>query len=472
MNLSEFAAYDGLGLARLLQKKEITTKELAALVNQGVEKVNPELNAVLEVFEDRVEKPDAGIQNPKGPFAGVPFMYKDLGAGEIGRIQEMGSMLFAGHLVEEESFLTEKFLNAGFLGMGRTALPEFGMSCSTESPIHGRTANPWKPEHTSGGSSGGSAAAVSAGIVPIAHTSDLGGSTRLPASCCGLVGLKPTRGRVSIGPEFRDYPMGTLSEFVCTRTVRDTAAVLDAVEGPGRDEVRTVPKPEGSYLNDVGAGCDNLKVAVWTDSMIDVPVDPEVAATVKAVAKTLADMGHTVDKADYRFDYPEFQSHDEKMTGVLIAGAVEYMAYANGMTVQDEQLDAITLDLKRKGLAATGLDVYAALEAYNVLRHSIHDFFNDWDVLLTPTMTILPELMPVENDTYFSWGRYCQFLLPPSVAGNPCMTLPLGMSQSGFPIGVQLITPFGDESTLFRMAGALEEAMPWKDRTPLIHVSK
>lgn len=472
MNLKEYASHDGLGLAELVRKKEVTPKELVALAIEGVGKVNPQLNAVLEIFDDRLESAGDVPEKPDAPFAGVPFFFKDLGAGEPGRKQEMGSLLFKGNVIREASYLTEKFVQAGLIGIGRTATPEFGMSCSTESPIHGRTSNPWDPARTAGGSSGGSAASVSAGIVPIAHSSDMGGSTRLPASCCGLVGLKPTRGRVSIGPEFRDYPVGTISEFAVTRTVRDTAALLDALEGPGRDEVRTVPKPEGPYLQEVGADCGTLQVAVWTESMIDMPVHPEVAAAVNAAADTLREMGHSADAADFRFDYRAFQEKDEKLTGALVATSVQHFAEAMGTPLDEEQLDGITRGLLEKGRSASGLDIYGALEAYNILRHSIHEFFNSWDILLTPTITMLPEVMPVENDTYFSWGRYCQFLLPPSVAGNPCISLPLGMSKSGLPIGVQLVTGFGDEATLFRVAGALEEAMPWRDRMPPIHVSR
>jgi amidase len=266
--------------------------------------------------------------------------------------------------------------------------------------------------------------------------------------------------------------MGTISEFSVTRTVRDTAALLDAVEGPGWDEVRTVAKPESPYLQEVGADCGKLQVAVWTESMIEMPVHPEVATAVNSAANALKEMGHSVDDADFRFDYSSFQEKDAGLTGVLVAAWIQHFAEVTGKPLDEAQFDGITRGLLDGGRSVSGQDIYGALEAYNILRHSIYEFFNSWDVLLTPTITMLPEVMPVENDTYFSWGRYCQFLLPPSVSGNPCISLPLGMSKSGLPIGVQLVTRFGDEATLFRVAGALEEAMPWRDRVPQIHVSR
>jgi len=470
MNITEYSKYDGLGLAELVRKREVAPRELIRLAIEGAEKLNPQLNAVLELFYDRLESTNDLPEDSAAPFTGVPYILKDIGSGEAGRLQEMGSLLLKGNVVRETGYLIEKFQKAGLISIGRGAVPEFGMSCSTESPLHGRTSNPWNIEHTSGGSSGGPAASVSAGIVPIAHANDMGGSIRLPASCCGLVGLKTTRGRVSIGPDFRDYPIGTINDFAVTRSVRDSAVLLDAVEGPGADEVRTVPKPDRPYTEELSADPGKLKVAVWSETMIEQAVDPEVAAVVNNTAKQLEEMGHHVEEAIYPIDYRKFQEFDADVTGVLVASAFEHFKHDIGMAIDESQLDDITKWLLNRGRETNGIRLFAGMEAHNELRHNIYRFFKQYDLLITPTITILPEKLPVLN-TYYRWDLYCQYLLPASVAGNPGMSLPLGMSKSGLPIGVQLVGPFGDESTLFRIAGALEEAIPWKDRIPPIHVS-
>jgi amidase len=382
----------------------------------------------------------------------------------------MGSILLKGNVVKKTGYLIKKFQQAGLISAGRAAVPEFGMSCSTESPLHGRTANPWSPENTAGGSSGGGAASVSAGIVPIAHANDMGGSIRIPASCCGLVGLKTTRGRVSSGPGVRDYPVGTINDFAVTRSVRDCAVLLDAVEGPGSDEVRTVPNPARPYIKELGADAGKLRVAVWTESMIEQPVDPEVAAIVDATAATLHDMGHDIEADIYTMDYRSFQEADGDITAALVTLELKQFAEEAGISIDEGRLDTVSAWLLERGRKIDGSCVLAAFEVYNQLRHRIYEFFNTYDLLVTPTLTVLPEKMPVLN-TYYRWDLYCQFLMPVSVAGNPGISLPLGMSQSGLPIGVQLAGRFGDEATLFRVASALEEAMPWKKRIPAIHVS-
>ncbi len=452
MNLAEYSKFDAVGLAELVRKKEVTPQELIGLAVEGAEKLNPQLNAVLELFYDRLESSQNLPDDPTVPFAGVPYILKDIGSGEAG-------------------YLIQKFQKAGLVSIGRGAVPEFGMSCSTESPLHGCTSNPWSIEHTTGGSSGGGAASVSAGMVPIAHASDMGGSIRVPASCCGLVGLKTTRGRVSSGPRARDYPVGTINDFAVTRSVRDCASLLDAVEGPGPDEVRTVPKPTRPYFKELGADVGKLRIAVWTKSMIEQPVDPEVAATVDATATTLRDMGHVTEADIYSMDYRAFQEADGDITAALVTFGIKHFAEVAGISVDESQLDTVSAWLLKRGRKIGGVHLFAALEVYNQLRHCIYDFFNNYDLLVTPTITVLPEKMPVLN-TYYRWDLYCQYLLPVSVAGNPGISLPLGMSQSGLPIGVQLAGRFGDEATLFRVASALEEAMPWKDRIPPIHAGR
>jgi len=257
MNLREYAQYDGLGLAELVRKKEVTPRELAELASQAVEKINPKINGVIETYTDRIESLGDEADNPDAPFAGVPFFLKDLGATEGGRKQEMGSRLAKGNVADHDSFLTQRFKEAGVSILGRTTTPELGFAPTTESILTGKTRNPWNLERIAGGSSGGSSASVAAGIVPISHASDGGGSIRIPAACCGLVGLKPSRGRVTWGPSLDEALNGMALEFAVSRTVRDTAAMLDAVCAPASGDPFIIIQPERPYIEEVGApgGC-------------------------------------------------------------------------------------------------------------------------------------------------------------------------------------------------------------------------
>jgi amidase len=232
MNLSEYSNYDALGLAELVKAKEVTVKELALLAIEGIERVNPEINAVIEIFHDRLDDLDDTVF-PESPLGGVPFLLKDIGCAEAGRKQEMGSRFMEDYVPAVDSFLMTKFRKAGLVNLGRTTTPEFALSSSTESVLIGDTRNPWDLDRMAGGSSGGAATCVASGVIPVAHASDGAGSIRIPASCCGLVGLKPSRARISSGPDSAEPLFGLSVEFVLSRSVRDSAALLDLVQGPG-----------------------------------------------------------------------------------------------------------------------------------------------------------------------------------------------------------------------------------------------
>lgn len=467
----EYTSFDGLGLAELVKKGDVTAIELAQSAADAADHVNPTLNAILEVFQDRLSDegnaPD--MIDMDAPFAGVPFMLKDVSSPEKGRLQEMGSLLFKGNVPDHDGHLNKRFQEAGLRSIGRGAVPEFGMDCNTQSKAHGFTLNPWNPTLSPAGSSGGSCASVAAGVVPIGQTNDLGGSTRLPAASCGLVGLKPTRGRASIGPDRNDYPIGTLSEFVATRTVRDTAAVLDAVEGPGASEVRTVVKPEGRYLDLIEEAPRPLRVAYWNTSGIDEAVHPEVAAAVERTAKELESLGHHVEEAYHEFDYPEFQQHDHNLTASFVADAL-LNAKEQYPQMDFDQLEPICNDFVEHTATLSALDILRSLERYNVMRTDIYSFFETYDILLTPTSGAMQETMPAPN-SFNRWARYCQFLIPPSVSGCPAVSVPTCMSSDGLPIGTQIVGRFGEDGTVLKVARQLEQAMPWHDRKPIVHVT-
>lgn len=264
MNLTEYSSYDGVGLADLIRKKEVTAQEVAESMLAGVNKINPSINAIIEIYHDRVEKSDQ-LLPPDKPLAGVPIFLKDLGAGEAGKPQEMGSRLAKGYIAETDAYLTTRFKEAGAIILGRTTTPELGFAATTESILTGATRNPWDLNLIAGGSSGGSAAAVATGIVPVAHASDGGGSIRIPAACCGVIGLKPSRGRVTCGPDTDERLFGLTQEFVVSRSVRDTAAMLDAVSKPAPGDPFVITQPRQPYLKEVGAPTGKLRIAFTTE---------------------------------------------------------------------------------------------------------------------------------------------------------------------------------------------------------------
>src|SRR5262245_51726597 len=294
MNLSEYASYDGLGLAELVAKKQVTSKELALTAVAAKDKIDGAVKSVVELYPDRIEGLDeASLGN--GPFRGVPFLIKDVFGHEKGRKIEFGSRLCEGMVVEAGTYFVDMLKAAGVNILGRSAAPEYSMAATTESAMFGNTSNPWKQGYSAGGSTGGGQAAVTAGIVPITHGSDIGGSIRIPASWCGGVGFKPSRMRVSIGPVVDEGGWGYSMNFVQTKTVRDAAAMLDCVSVPQPGDPFIIPKPDEPYANLATKSPGKLKVGIVLNEILGMPVDPEVARAVEATGKALADMGHTVE---------------------------------------------------------------------------------------------------------------------------------------------------------------------------------
>jgi amidase len=481
MNLEEYSRCDGVALADLVRKREVSPKELAHLFVDAIEKVNPRINAVIEVYSDRIEGLD-GHAISNGPFAGVPFLMKDIGAGERGRLQESGSRLMKGNVADKDSFLTTLFKKAGLNLLGRTTTPEFAMGISTESILTGVTRNPWNLEIMSGGSSGGSAASVAAGIVPMAHGSDNGGSIRIPASACGLVGLKPSRGRVSAGPDFGEMWPGMLQEFVLSRTVRDTALMLDAVSEPILGDPFIIIQPVRTYAQEVNAPTESLRIAWTTDSwQPGGSVDSEVVRCVERVVSECERAGHELVEASPVFDYEEY------LHAICIAWALgmyagfDMMAAMAGQTISEENMEPVLLSFYEYSKGLTGADMMMTEFVLNNFRRTFGKFFEEYDILLTPTLMKLPEphgkYAKTRTDVdYVGYMRLCDEIrvhtTAANVTGQPAITLPLGHSQSGLPIGVQLMARFGEEGALIRLASSLEQEMPWCDRIPPVHASR
>jgi amidase len=480
MDLAEYAQYDGLGLAQLVRRREVTTKELARLFLAAVEKVNPKINAVIETYSERVETLDDGAV-PNGPFAGVPFLMKDLGSAEKGKRQERGSRLMKGYVAEKDAFLTTRFREAGLTLLGRTTTPEFGLASTTESILMGATRNPWNTAMLAGGSSGGAAASVAAGILPIAHASDGGGSIRIPASACGLVGLKPSRGRVTQGPDSAERLAGLTQEFVVSRTVRDTAAMLDAVSQPAPGDPFIITQPKRPYSQEVNATPGKLRIA-WTAQswQPSTAVHPEVVRCVEQAAAKCDEMGHQVVETTPVFDYEEY------LRALCIPWefgfdvSTDALAAKMRREINEETLEPVTLSCYHYGRRVTAADVITADGVLNKLRRTFGRFFQEYDALLTPTLAQPPEPLGKYASTrtdldfvgFMRLSDEINMHLPLfNVTGQPAISVPLGQSKSGLPIGVQLVARFGDEATLIRLASAFEQVMPWRNRTPPVHVS-
>jgi amidase len=479
MNLAEYSTCDGVAIAELVRKGEVTPKELANLFAQAVEKVNPRINAVLEVYSDRIEELDDRAISA-GPFAGVPFLMKDIGAGECGRLQEMGSRLMKGHIADHDSFLTALFKKAGLTLLGRTTTPEFALGISTESALTGATRNPWNLESMAGGSSGGSAASVAAGVVPMAHGSDNGGSIRIPASACGLVGLKPSRGRVTLGPDMGDP--GMLQEFVLSRTVRDAALMLDAVSRPILGDPYIIIQPARPYVQEVNTSVEKLRIAWTADSWQPGGyVDPEVVRCVEKVVSGCEKAGHELIEDSPVFDYEEYLHAVCTAWAFGMYAGIDMFAAAEGRTISEENAEPVMLSFYKFSKSLTGADMMMTDFALNRFRRTFGKFFEQFDMLLTPTLIKLPEPLgkyaKIRTDVdYVGYMRLCDETRVPTtvanVTGQPAITLPLGQSQSGLPIGVQFNARFGEEDKLIRLASWLEQEMPWRDRIPPVHASR
>ncbi len=481
MKLHEYAAHDALGLAALVAGGEVTPRELARLAGQAIAALNPALGAVVETYVERIDGLDEATLG-NGPFRGVPFLMKDVFGHEGGRRMEFGSRLCRGMVTEQDSAYCTLLKAAGVNIIGRSAAPEYSMSGTTEGALYGNTSTPWRAGFSAGGSTGGGMAAVASGMVPIAHGSDIGGSIRIPASFCGGVGLKPSRGRVSFGPTTDEGGWGLAQNFVQTRTVRDAAAMLDCVAVPQPGDPFRIPRPAQPYAELLRQPAPRLRIGWCTDALMGFAVDPEVAAAVEHTAQVLAGMGHQVEPASPRFDGLAAM---RSMLDVWFFGFdLRLAGYAQrtGQRVGPDTLEPVILKIHEYACRMKPAQFFAAIAALNTVRRQLGALFTHCDVWLTPTTARVAE----------PWGRYnlgrsgleiddlpeqlyrpvCQFALPHNIMGTPAISLPLAMHSSGLPIGVQLAAAPADEHLLLQLAAALEDALPWRDRLPPLHVSR
>ena len=506
MTFDDFGAYDAVGLAELVRTRAVSAAELVDTAIARAERVNERLNAIVTPLYDRARAEAAAVDDAGAtdgaPFRGVPFLLKDLHAPLAGTPMAAGSRFLKDVRSARDSTLVARFRAAGLVVFGKTATPELGITPYTEPALHGPTRNPWDLALTPGGSSGGSAAAVAAGIVPVAHGNDGGGSLRIPASCCGLFGLKPTRGRTPAGPDVTQLWNGFAIDHVVSRTVRDSAAMLDAIAGPEPTSPYWAPPAARPFLTEVGAPPGRLRIALSKRPQVGPPGSgaaphADCLAAADDAARLLTSLGHEVEEVELELDSEQLARDFFAMVAVEVAALVARAEALLGRRAERHELQtstAITALIGRQRSALAAARARERLEAAGRTAIALHERF---DLLLTPTLGLppvpigalhprgleafgqellldlrlgfllrIPGLVEASVQRVFSFIPYTPLA---NVTGQPAMNVPLYWNAAGLPIGAQLVARLGDEATLLQVAAQLEEARPWKERRPGVH---
>jgi amidase len=474
----EWEARDAIGVAALVKSGEINAREAVETAIARIEQLNPVLNAVVHrAFDNAIET--ASRQKPTGPFAGVPYLLKDLNAPALGLQLTNGSRLLANSPATFDSSLVARLKSAGFLLLGRTNSPEFGLNISTEPVAYGATRNPWQLDRIAGGSSGGSAAAVASGMVPAAHATDSGGSIRIPAACNGLVGLKPSRGLNPTGPHRAQANEGISHENLVSRSVRDTAAILDVTCGPDAGAPYFFRKPPVGFLKAIQQRGKALRIALMSRTFTGEPVCADAQEAIARTGRLLTEMGHHVEVASPHFDFEVLQKTIFSILFAnLAAGIADFERQRDRPAAQDE-LEPLSRAALERGRSMS-LDQYlAAVAQLNRQVRRIGAFFEAQDVLVTPVLAVdLPELgcLPTDGtdvDAHLErLLRIAPFPLPFNGTGQPAVSLPLHWTAAGLPVGVQFVGRLGQDATLLHLAARLEEAHDWFNRRPTLRQAR
>jgi amidase len=478
MPITDYSDYDAVGLATLVADGDVTPLELLDEAVARIERHNPTLNAVVYTMYDearqravrlRRAEADAGSRR----FRGVPFLLKDLLGDYEGVPTASGSRLMTGIPAARDHTLVARYKAAGLVVLGKTNTPEHGLLPTTEPRLYGPCRNPWSLAHSTGGSSGGSAAAVAAGIVPLAHASDGGGSIRIPASCCGLVGLNPTRGRNPLGPDVGDLLGGLISEHVVTRTVRDSAAALDCSHGPEPGDPYCAPPPARPFLAEVTAPAGTLRIAFSRTDFDGERLHPECVTAVERAAALCEDLGHAVEEAAPSVSRDVLTNAFMTLWRAGAATNIDAFAMLTGRVPGEENLEALTWSLYQEGREIRASQYQIAVAMLQMIGREVGRFHAAYDCWLTPTLGGPPVANGVldtsERDVERAFApllRYVPFTPLQNATGQPAISLPLHWTAAGLPVGVMLTGRFGDEATLLRLAGQLETAAPWKARRP------
>ncbi len=506
MTFHEYCAHDAVSLGQLVRRRDVSAAELVELALSAIERLNPRLNAVVRTLPDmaRAAAQQVSLQSP---FAGIPLLLKDTSVSVAGVPTEYGSRYFRGYTRTYDSDIVRRYKEAGFIIIGKTNCSEMGTSCSCETIATGRLHNPWDLDRIPGISSGGSAAAVAAGIVPAAHATDAGGSIRGPAACCGLVGLKPSRGRISYAPDAGEQWNGLASQHVVTRSVRDCAAILDISAGTVAGDPYTAPSPERTFLAEVASPPQALRIGLATSGPNAAPFADEVHAAVLKTAALLQELGHRVEEVSPQWDnalvgdimvcvasgaVAELVARRERETGTRptrLRGSSKTVArWLQAMSAFaplrealriayssiDPKLEYANFALLGIGRGLSAVDIMAAREKINQVSRSFAVFFENHDIWLTPTMgDVAPPqgyLDSSSTNVALLMQRFTElyrFNSVYNITGLPAITLPLHASKTGLPIGMLFGAGYGKEGLLFRLAGQLEQAASWADRHPV-----
>ena len=474
MSFDDYSDYDGLGLAALVAKGEVTPLELVDAAIARIERHNPTLNAVVYKGYDDARARARG-ELPEGPFRGVPFLIKDLGMPVAGWPRSHGSKFARGVVDSEDGGLTRRYREAGVVPLGKTNTPEYGITGTTESAALGPCRNPWNPSHIAGGSSGGAASAVAAGIVPMAHASDGLGSIRIPAACCGLVGLKVTRDRNPNLPDGFDYALGNVVDHIVSRTVRDSAVMLDATGYAEPYSPYPAPPKERPYAEEITRSPGKLRIAWSSETPSGRPIEPEIQAALERTAALLKGLGHEVFEKGMGIDYRALFASRGPAASANFAAGMSRLIELVGHEPEPNELEPLTWASLKVGRRQTGSDVMRSLQETRMLNRKTLAFFEDVDVYLTPVLgTPVPEIGFIDpvnlepREANRRQGRTFPYTPPFNFSGQPSLSLPLEVDSAGLPIGMMFSARYADEATLFRLAAQLEKEAPWKGRKPQV----
>lgn len=475
---SGYVACDAVAMALRLRAGDWLASDLVETALARIERINPSLNALVAVYAERARNQvaDASFGSVQGPLAGVPFLMKDIGAAIAGMPTRRGSRFFDAIVAVENSEHFDRLEKAGLVTLGRTNTCELGLSLTCEPRLYGPTRNPWDPDMIPGGSSGGSAAAVAAGLVPMAHATDGFGSIRVPAACCGLFGLKPTRGRNTLAPGPGESMGGLAAEHAVTRSVRDSAALLDVTSGMGTGDPYTAPPQSGAFLNEVGLIPGRLRIALCSGRRLGLEVEDCQANAALEMADRLGSLGHDVEEFDPPVD--PFVAWQAFRTIMAVNVAVTLSSHPEGRTVTPDHVEPITWAAFSAGKDIGGEAYLRAVQFGHALGRAMGGFFRRFNILLTPMLAHAPpppgrlDMGSDDADAYWkSIFRFCPFAVWANLAGLPAAAIPLAEGQEGVPRSVQLVAPFGAEARLFRLAGQIEAAHAWDNCTRRLGVN-
>jgi len=463
---------DGMGLAAMVRRRKVSPRELLDRAIALVEHLQPSINAIA-VKDYDFARSELQRLDPSAPFAGVPFLLKDLWVALAGTVSTNGSKFYDGVRADYDGELVRRFRAAGLVILGKAASPELGLSPSTESALHGAVRNPWNTARTAGGSSGGSAAAVAAGIVPLAHASDGGGSIRIPAACCGLFGLKPSRGRVPFPVRRFEGWAGLSTHFAVTRSVRDAAALLDAVAGPDVGAPFLAAPGPGEFLAATRTRARKLRIARLPQPLSGTAVDPACARAVEEAAALCTRLGHQVRDAAPPLDFKTYNAAFGTVLAVQALASLRDREAQLGRACTPDDVEPVTWMIAQSARQIDGVMYARAREVFDQTARRMGEFLRDYDLILSPTLAKPPiELgrLALSSTDFQQFAQEASTFSPytalANITGQPAMSVPLAMSGEGLPIGVMLQGRFGEESTLLSLAASLEREQPWAGRRP------